>query len=147
MPLREHTTIELPELRDLIDSGVPALSLKALWAWFVVHYGKNIENRPRRSHRRGPILIHASSSMTRKEYQVASGFASGVNGHPRIPVPSYEEMPSGGIVGYAEITDCVTESDSHWFIGPFGYVLKNVRPVSFTPAKGALGFFKPTLTP
>ncbi|HGG04711.1 MAG TPA: hypothetical protein ENK28_04580 [Aliiroseovarius sp.] len=44
--------------------------------------------------------------------------------------------------GIAEITDCVTESDSPWFTGPYGLILKNVQPVQFIPVRGALGLFR-----
>jgi len=47
----------------------------------------------------------------------------------------------GGIIGTAEIVDCVEHSDSPWFFGPFGLVLENVKPTSFIPVKGALGLF------
>jgi hypothetical protein len=43
-----------------------------------------------------------------------------------------------------EVVDCITTSDSPWFIGPFGFVLAN--PVAFAvtvPCKGRLGFFRP----
>lgn len=50
-------------------------------------------------------------------------------------------LQSGGIVGTAEIVDCVEQSDSPWFFGPYGLVLENVQPVEFIPVKGALGLF------
>ena len=46
-----------------------------------------------------------------------------------------------GIVGTAEIVDCIEHSDSPWFFGPFGLVLANVQPVPFIQVKGALGLF------
>ena len=47
----------------------------------------------------------------------------------------------GGIIGTAEIVDCIEQSDSPWFFGPYGLVLENVQPVDFIPVKGALGLF------
>ncbi len=39
---------------------------------------------------------------------------------------------------HAEVCDAAT---SMWFVGPFGYVLADVKPVPFFPCKGSLGFF------
>lgn len=47
----------------------------------------------------------------------------------------------GGIIGTAEIVNCVDHSDSPWFSGLYGLVLRNVTPVPFIPVKGALGLF------
>lgn len=52
---------------------------------------------------------------------------------------SPERYPTGCIVGTVEIVDCVTASDSPWFMGDFGFVLRN--PISFEtpiPCRGAL---------
>ena len=55
--------------------------------------------------------------------------------------PSFAELARGGIVGSVEIVDCVEDSDSPWFIGRYGFVLRDPRPMPFVPWKGALGFF------
>ena len=60
-----------------------------------------------------------------------------------LKVPRRDELPLGGIVGAAEIVDCVTRSDSPWFFGKFGFVLRNVKPLPFEPCRGQLGFFDP----
>ena len=54
---------------------------------------------------------------------------------------SNEGRARGGIVGTAEIVDCIERSDDPWFFGPCGLVLENVQPVEFVPVKGALGLF------
>jgi hypothetical protein len=53
----------------------------------------------------------------------------------------------GGIVGEAEIVDCVTSHPSEFFFGPFGFVIRNARPLPFRPCRGMLGFFEPDFTP
>ena len=40
-----------------------------------------------------------------------------------------------------EIVDCVSASASPWFVGEFGFVLRDPQPLPFTPWKGQLGFF------
>jgi hypothetical protein len=44
--------------------------------------------------------------------------------------------PRGGIIGIAEIVDCVAAHTSPWFEGPFGFVLRNARKLSFRPMPG-----------
>lgn len=48
---------------------------------------------------------------------------------------------TGGIVGVATIIDCVTSSDSKWFMGKYGFVLADAKPLPFVPCKGQLNFF------
>src|SRR5262249_28794116 len=115
-----------------------AITVKPVWAWAIIYAGKNIENRSRRTHIRDPIAIHASKNMSRSEYEKSK------NLFPprwRNKLPAYEDLPRGVIIGVAEIVDCVTESKSPWFIGAFGYVLKNRRPVKPIPCSGALSFW------
>lgn len=56
------------------------------------------------------------------------------------------EFGRGAIIGEVDIVDCVTESKSPWFTGPYGFVLAN--PVAYkvpVPCKGKLGFFTPDI--
>jgi hypothetical protein len=122
-----------------------ALSIRQPWAWAIIHAGKDIENRDWRTRFRGPVCIHAAKGMTQAEY---NGFIRTIHTvsltrpFPRgSTVPSGENLPRGGIVGVAEIVDCVEASDSPWFFGRFGFVLRNARPVEFIPVRGALGLF------
>ncbi|TAG33252.1 MAG: hypothetical protein EAZ36_01015, partial [Verrucomicrobia bacterium] len=50
--------------------------------------------------------------------------------------------PRGGIVGVADIVDCVEAHPSPWFFGPFGFVLANARPLPFVPMHGKLNVFR-----
>jgi hypothetical protein len=82
---------------------LPALSVRQPWAWLIVNGVKDIENRIRRTHHRGPLLIHAGLNL--------KSFAENVQLVKRkhgISVPL--EVEIGGIVGVVEVIDCV---DSH----------------------------------
>ena len=122
-----------------------ALSIRQPWAWAILNAGKNIENRPRRFNYRGPICLHASKAMTNREFDEFVFFARGLNSDGHWPedkwLPHPGELEQGGIIGTANIVDCVEQSDSPWFFGPFGLVLENIKPVPFVPVKGALGLF------
>ena len=130
-PAPAGSVLDLPKL--------PALSIRQPWAWLIVNAGKDIENRSWKTNFRGRFLVHAGKGCTRDEYDDAKFFAiqyCGVNNLPKL-----SELQRGGVVGVAEIVDCVDSSDSNWFMGDYGFVLKNARPLPFTPCKGALGFF------
>ena len=116
-----------------------ALTLRPQWAWFVVNGYKDIENRSWPTRQRGRIWIHASSSrVTRAEYE---RFLSTCREQGIIDFPSREDFQTGGIVGNVEIVECVNNSSSLWFVGPYGFVLKNAQNTLFKPMKGRLGFF------
>ena len=124
-----------------LDLPERALSIRQPWVWAILNAGKRVENRPRRINYRGPICLHASSHNTQREIDTFNAttmfFQDG-----QIWCPSRESLQRGGIIGTAEITDCIETSDSDWFSGPYGMVLKNVKPVPFISVKGALGLFK-----
>jgi hypothetical protein len=121
-----------------------AISVRQPWAWAIVHLGKDIENRSWPTRLRGPVLIHASKGMTRGEYDDALETFEFARDHAALLVyPPAAELERGGIVGQAEIVDCVGRHNSRWFFGPFGFVLRNARPLPFRPCKGNLGFFVP----
>ena len=101
------------------------LSIRQPWAYLITRGSKNIENRSWRTRYRGPVLIHASLKID-KEACVE---------HRLDPT----KLETGGIVGMADIVDCVTTHRSRWFNGPYGFVLKNRRGLPFVRWTGALG--------
>lgn len=129
----------------MADLPTFALSIRQPWAWAIIHAGKDVENRDWRTKFRGPVCIHAAKGMTLDEYD---GFIRTIH-HVSLsrPFPSGSTVPHGagllrgGIIGVADIVDCVDASDSPWFMGRYGFVLRNPRPVDFIPVKGALNFF------
>lgn len=126
-----------------------AISIRQPWAWAIIHGSKDIENRSWSTRFRGPVAIHAAKGMGKNEYYDAARFITETIGtvdndwlmrwHGVCASPAHCQR--GGIIGVAEIVDCVVESDSPWFFGPYGFVIRNARPVDFITVKGALGFF------
>jgi hypothetical protein len=116
-----------------------ALSIRQPWAWLILNAGKDVENRSWYTEFRGPVLLHASKGMTLNEYEDARNTLELII--PSHHLPMKHELERGGIVGECEIVDCVDRSDSPWFFGEWGFVLKNVKPLPFQPCKGQLGFF------
>ncbi len=115
-----------------------ALSIRQPWAWLILFGGKDFENRDWATKYRGRFLVHAAKGMEPFEYNHARDFLM-----DRIPVtlPRPEDLPRGGIVGMADLTDCVTASKSPYFFGKFGFKLENVKPLPFIPWRGMPGFF------
>ena len=101
------------------------LSIRQPWAHLIVSGRKNIENRSRATPYRGPFLVHASQTINREQCA-----RYGLD-------PA--KLETGGVVGIAEIADCVRRHPSRWFEGPCGYVWRRRRKLRIIPWKGALG--------
>lgn len=121
---------------------VKALSIMQPWAWLIVNGHKDIENRDWRCHRRGHVLIHAGKKVDRDAMDDLRAGRHPVTYRPlRLDLP--EVFETGGIVGEATIAGCVEASESQWFVGRYGILVRDARPLPFQPCKGALGFFLP----
>lgn len=113
-----------------------AISIQQPWAWAIFNAGKDIENRTWKTNFRGKILIHAGKKIDGPAYHT-------LKHEYGLLVPEDGNLITGCIVGSVEIVDCVTQSDSKWFTGPYGFVLKN--PIQFetpVPLIGQLGIFE-----
>lgn len=112
-----------------------ALSIQQPWAWLIVNGYKGPENRTWCTSERGERLIHAGKKVDVEGYEwVRETF-------PDIPLPPLATLERGGIVGQANLTDCVTSMDDRFFFGPFGFVFEDPKPLPFRPLRGQLGFF------
>lgn len=110
-----------------------ALSIRQPWASAIINGGKDIENRSWKTKYRGRFLIHASLKSDKN-----------------APKELWDYVPTdtpimGGIIGSVELVDVVESSDSKWFQGPRGFVLKNPEPIDFIPCHGNLNFFTPKI--
>lgn len=109
------------------------LSVRQPHVYRIIHAGKDIENRTWRTHHRGPLLIHAGMAWD----------VDAVIDERETALRGTDAMPIGCIVGVVDVVGCVTESDSPWFYGRFGWVLANPRPLERpVPYKGMLGLFE-----
>ena len=111
------------------------LSLRPPWPYCIFHLDKDIENRKWPTRYRGPLLIHASKTWDKNGYNfLMSAFDEWV--------PSQGHHVFGAIVGQVELIDCVDQSDSRWFFGPWGFEFD--KPKEFKtpiPYRGQLGLF------
>jgi hypothetical protein len=145
-----------------------ALSVKQPWAWLICAGYKDIENRNwpiGRSGQHGPyqfqkaeftlplpgrVYVHAGKQPD----EIGSETFSMI--YKNLPLNAWQYLWNkckwseknfgldlGAIIGEVDITGCVTQSDSPWFVGKYGFVLAN--PVLYkTPVacRGQLGFFE-----
>jgi hypothetical protein len=127
----------VPKGSGMIET-IPALSIRQPHAHAILHFGKDIENRVWATKYRGPLLIHAGKACNAKDFADVMGWMRGMG----CELPDRSLLPRGGIVGIVDVVDCVEESTSRWFGGPFGFVLANPRPLPFLPYKGQLSMFR-----
>jgi hypothetical protein len=98
----------LLNLAERVEAGeIKALSIKQPYPHHIFHDGKDVENRDYPTKGRGWFIVHAGVSKSEC-------------------AKSQYELPRGGIVGMARIIDCVTEWDSQWFFGKYGFVLRDM---------------------
>ena len=135
-----------------------ALSIKQPWAWLICNSYKDIENRNwkiGRNPRHGqyssrdianftinlPERVYVHASKQHDMTQETADFLSSI-GFIIYP-DQWDTMSFGAIIGEVDIIDCVTESNSIWFVGKYGFVLANPKlydkPI---PYRGQLGFFE-----
>ncbi len=120
-----------------------ALSVRQPWAWAILHGGKVIENRSAGAIRAGRmvpgrIALHAAKGMSEKEYRWGLWRLD----RHGVLCPRPDELSRGAIIGAVEVVEIVSESDSEWFGGQMGLVLRDPVPCAPIPAPGALGYFE-----
>lgn len=119
-----------------------AISIRQPWASLIIQGFKDIENRINKNpflNYRGTLYIHAPKTVDHDNDTLNFIF-------DRIGFDAFEKffdgrMPCGGIIGRVNFVDLVEYSDSPWFCGPYGLVLKDPEPLSFLPCKGQLGLW------
>lgn len=118
--------IDLLQLADRVERGdLKALSIKQPYPHHIFHDGKDVENRDWPTKGRGWFIVHAGVSKTELDMDDQAEAAT----------------PRGGVVGVARIVDCVTEMNSRWFFGRYGFVLADAFPLPLVTCRGKLGFF------
>lgn len=118
--------IDYSTLASRVEAGdIKALSIKQPYPHHIFHDGKDVENRDWPTKGRGWFIVHAGVST--------SELIEGDDFHMALP--------RGGVVGMARIVDCVTEMESRWFYGQYGFVLRDAFPLPLIPCRGQLSFF------
>jgi hypothetical protein len=120
--------------------GMKALSIRQPWSYLICAGYKDIENRTWPTKFRGRVYIHAGKRFDRNA--LTRGMIADITWLSLLHPSKF--VASGAVIGEVDIVDCVTESESPWFTGPYGFVLRN--PVLYEqaiPCRGRLGLFEP----
>lgn len=108
-----------------------ALTVRQPWASLIASGAKRIENRtwrPPAALMGQRIAIHAGAGWDKR----GEGFTPARKG----------ELPQSRVVCTAVIDRVVEASDDPFWIGPLGWVLRDVQPVDdATPTRGSLGLW------
>lgn len=131
-----------------------ALSINQPWAALIAHGLKRIENRGWNTSWRGEFLIHTGKNVDRDASEDMLAGRHPVTGEPLdLGDMSLADLRQGGMIGIARLVDVIRghkdlarfegKIDTSWFVGKYGFILANARPIEFIPCVGALGFFKP----
>lgn len=145
--MNTQTTPELLKPAPVALRRAVALSIRQPWAHLIIYAGKDVENREWPTRVRGRVLIHASKTMTRGDYEACAAYCSHLP-YGTLPTdfwfPTFDALKSqcGGIVGVMNIVDCVTQSKSPWFCGRYGFTIDAAAEMTFHPCKGMFGFFQ-----
>lgn len=122
-------------------TGIKALTLIRPWGHAIIYGPKKIENRswkPPKTIRGKFIYIHSGQ----KYDKTAVNFMKRRGYNP----PDEKSCPTG-IIGLVEITGYVKQSESPWFVGPFGWTVGGV--IAFLePIKcpGKQGLWRPDIS-
>ena len=118
---------------------IRGLTLWQPMGWAIAAGHKPIENRPRKPYRGVTHLaIHAGAKFH-------APHAEQIRDYLGIEVPPRGELVHGAIICVVRLTGYVTESESPWYSGPFGWTLADVKPLPVPIVrKGALGLWRLT---
>jgi hypothetical protein len=145
---------KLQEVRPSVEVIQPkqidtimCLSIQQPWTWLIAHGLKDIENRGWTTTDRGPLLLHAGKKPESDSFcddGSLSPYYERKFGHAlaNLMPQAKRDYPTGVIVGIVELVDVIEQSDSQWFNGPCGFVLKDAKPfVMPIPYPGQRGLF------
>lgn len=123
------------------------LSGYAEWFWLMARNIKPIENRkwplPNKIKSQLPLHIYLHASKKKATFQEVKFILDRLTNDQRREFFDVEwEAIRGHIIAEITLVEEVTEHDSPWFFGPYGFVVKDGKLLdSPVPWRGQLGFF------
>ncbi len=117
---------------------IPALSIRAPWAWAITQAGKEVENRTWDTTYRGRLYIHASRGGTSAECDEIQRISG-----KRPP----ENMARGAIIASVTLADIVPLEKikrNPWAKGPWCWILIGLELLCERYMPGKLGLWFPS---
>lgn len=147
--LLQRVSVEVvqPELLGQETETLLCLSVRQPYAYWLLYperfiqagiRPKTIENRDWATKYRGLLLIHTGVTF---EHDAIDTWVSRCPELEHVIPLDERAYTKGAIVGVAELVDVVHQSDDPWFIGPYGFVFANARPLEPIPYRGHLKLF------
>lgn len=123
-------------MKNRYTGPVRMLTVRQPWAWAIIHAGKDVENRSRRTLHRGLLVIHAGLKVEPAGVDFIQALG--------ISVPT-EAFQGGTIQGAVNLIDCVRDAESVWAAkGQWHWVVSDPTPaVSAVLCKGQLAVVDP----
>lgn len=115
------------------------ISVRQPWAWYIVEGIKDCENRTWPTRIKGNVLIHASRTLTKADYDACLAIAFKA-GH--FNPPPFDSLKRGGVIGMVELYGCTRSFNSPWAAGPFIHLFRNSYPLPFEPSIGQTGYYE-----
>ena len=112
-----------------------ALTIHQPWAWAIAQGYKDVENRTWRTNHRGGLLIHAGKTFDDAGYLW-------IQNEIGLALPSKSQFKRGYLIAVVTLMDCVTEHDSPWFTGPYGFLLADAMRFNPIQYRGMPGLFE-----
>lgn len=125
-----------------------ALTVRVPYAGLIINGIKDIENRDWTTKYRGRIAITSSAKKDLNECDIALKVYTQIRGRGLEGLPEFKMWnqccnQTGVVLGTVELVDCVRKSDSPWFFGTYGWVLRNPRALKVPiPVLGKLGLWE-----
>lgn len=117
-----------------------ALTVRQPWAWAIVEGLKRVENRPKRTHLRERIYIHAGRLADPKSVEHCRRLCAKAG----VKMPDPKTLITRALIGTVTIYDCVPPFRNAWAFGPWCWLLEKPRKLARPiPMSGALGFWTP----
>lgn len=98
-------------------AAMKCLSIRPPWAWMIIHLQskrwKDVENRTWTTNYRGPLLIHASSTLPREEYDDACFRAISDGWARRSQLPQFTDIDAirGQLIGAVQLSNVAPPGD------------------------------------
>jgi len=113
------------------DEKLRVLTVRQPHATLIINRIKDVENRSRRTHYRGSLLIHSAKVFGRANEEAALDTIQthGINMIDAMLLCSPHWAPRGFILGTVEVVGCVQDSSSEWAEpGKWHWILENPQP-------------------
>jgi len=122
-----------------------ALTIRQPWASLIIYGPKDVENRTWKLPQwmvGQKFAVHASKTIDQEDMEAAFELCRQIEGAWTPDVAFYAAV-RGAVLGTTVAMGCVTESDSPFFFGPFGFLLRDRKALDLPiPARGFLGFWE-----